>query len=104
MGLSAVVLAGVVIVKLTGSGVFVLGAYVSTTNGSLVPPGAIAAGLVQLDSTMVAIGVVPLTLTGVWTVEPWFAPRIRVATHSRSWCSSLSSVARWWADRSHSGT
>ena len=72
---SAVVVAAVVIVKLTGSGAFVLGSYVSTTNGSLVPPGTIAAGLVQLDSTMIAIGVVPLMLTGVWTVATLVRPQ-----------------------------
>jgi len=72
---SAVALAGIIIAKLTGAGESVLGAYVSTTKGNLLPPGTVASGLAQLDVIAIAIGVAPLALTAVWTIATLRRPR-----------------------------
>ena len=36
----------------------------SAARGNLFPHGTVAAGLVQLDTTAVAVGIAPLALTG----------------------------------------
>ena len=72
---SAVALAGIVIAKLTGAGTSLLGNYVSTTTGDLLPPGTAASGLEQLDVIAIAIGIAPLALTAVWVIATLRRPR-----------------------------
>jgi hypothetical protein len=72
---SAVALAGIIAVQLSGSSSSLLGNYVSAARGNLIPHGTVAAGLVQLDTTAVAVGIVPLTLTAVWMFATLLRPR-----------------------------
>ena len=71
---SAVALAGIIAVQLGGSSTSLLGNYVSAARGNLFPHGTVAAGLAQLDTTAVALGVAPLALTGVWTIANLLRP------------------------------
>jgi hypothetical protein len=72
--LSAVALAGIIAVQLSGSSMSLLGNYVSVARGNLIPHGTVAAGLAQLDTTAVALGVAPLALTGVWMIATLLRP------------------------------
>jgi hypothetical protein len=72
---SAAALAGVIAVQLSGSSTSLLGNYVSVGQGNLLPHGTVAAGLDQLDTTAVAVGVVPLALTAVWMIATLWRPR-----------------------------
>ena len=71
---SAVALAGIIAVQLSGSSTSLLGNYVSAARGNLFPHGTVAAGLAQLDTTAVALGIAPLALTGVWTIANLLRP------------------------------
>jgi hypothetical protein len=71
---SAVGLAGIIVAEVSGEATSLLGNYVSVGQGNLLPHGTVAAGLAQLDNTIVAIGVVPLALTGVWMIATLWRP------------------------------
>ena len=71
---AAVALAGIIAVQLGGSSMSLLGNYVSAARGNLIPHGTVAAGLVQLDTTAIAVGIVPLALTAVWMIATLLRP------------------------------
>ncbi len=71
---SATALVGIAAVQLNGASTSLLGNYVTVGRGNLAPHGTVAAGLAQLDTTAVALGVAPLALTGVWTIANLLRP------------------------------
>ena len=74
-GFAAIVLVGVILVAITGSGQTALGAYDSPVSGELLPAGTFSAGIAQLDGVVIGIAVVPLTLATAWCLAAVWRPR-----------------------------
>jgi hypothetical protein len=61
--------------EINGSAHSLFGAYVGPLSGSVLPKGMFGAGLDQLDSVTLAIGVVPVTLAASWALATVLRPR-----------------------------